>query len=137
MSTEGFDINKSRVSENAMAEFLSDEIREDLESVPGIGPEAVRILSSECEGEAPIETTYQLIGRFLALRGPGMTPVQHTNAFWFYLKLRGINRYRSGIVHAIAEKVNLMIPGTFSLEALQEDDSGSLPDYESSGEDNN
>lgn len=134
---EGFDINKSRVSQNALAEFLSDEIQENIQSVPGIGPEAARILSTACEGEPPIDTTHQLIGRFLTLRGPGMTPVQHTNAFWYYLKMRGVNRYRSGVVHAIAEKVNLMIPGTFSIEALQEDDSDSLPDYQSSNEDNN
>lgn len=131
---EGFDINKSTVSENAMAVFLSDEVQEDITSVPGVGPEAARILASECANEAPIETTHQLIGRFLTLRGPGMTPVQHTNAFWYYLKIRGVNKYRSGIVHAIAEKVNMLIPGTFSLEALQEEeeDSDSLPDYESS-----
>lgn len=129
---EGFDIQKSRVSANALAEFLSGEINEDLRSVPGIGADAVRILSSECENEAPIETTHQLIGRFLTLRGPNMTPPQHVNAFWFYLKLRGINKYRSGIVHAVAEKVNLMIPGTFSMEnILEEDESDSLPDYES------
>lgn len=130
---DGFNINKSRISANALAEFLADELCEDITSVPGVGPEAARILSSECENESAIETTFQLIGRFLTLRGPGMTPVEHTNAFWYYLKIRGVNRYRSGIVHAIAEKVNLMIPGTFSLEALQEEeDSESLSDYESS-----
>jgi hypothetical protein len=135
MSDEGFNIIKSRISQNALAEFLADEVREDITSVPGIGKDTACILSSECQNESPIETTHQLIGRFLTLRGPEMTAVQHTNAFWYYLKMRGVNRYRSGIVHAVAEKVNLMIPGTFSLEALQEDvESDSLPDYESSDE---
>jgi len=132
--SDGFDINKSKISDAQLATFLASEIDENLRTVPGIGKEAERLLALECEGEPAITTTHQLIGRFLTLRGVGMTSVQHLDAFWFYLKLRGIKSYRSGIVHAIGEKINLMIPGTFSLDTIQEDEEeyDSLPDYESS-----
>jgi hypothetical protein len=38
-----------------------------------------------------------------------------------WLGEHGIGSYRSGIVHAIAEKVDLMIPGTFVKAELMED----------------
>jgi hypothetical protein len=38
---------------------------------------------------------------------------QHCDAFWFWLKSKGITAYRSGIVMAIAEKVNTMLPGIY------------------------
>jgi len=122
---DGFDIEKSNISAAQLATFLSSEVNENLLTVPGIGPEAVRLLAVKCKEDSPIETTHQLIGRFLTLRCSGMTSAQHLNAFWFYLKLKGIKAYRSGIVGAIAEKVNIMIPHTYSLEPVQEEDSDS------------
>ena len=52
----------------------------------------------------------------------------------FWLELIGVNAYRSGICHAVAEKVNLMIPGTFDIHTLdsveEEEEDDELPDYE-------
>ena len=38
---------------------------------------------------------------------------QHCNAFCNWLKLKGIQSYRSDIVMCIAEKTNTMIPGMY------------------------
>lgn len=37
--------------------------------------------------------------------------VEHCDKFWYWLQSKGINSNRSGIVNAIAEKVNTWIPG--------------------------
>ena len=115
----GFDINKSKVSEDALSEFLDNEVSEDILTVPGIGPAAKAKLAAELEGDSPIHTTHQLIGKFLTMRAPGITVKEHCEIMWQYLKLRGVDSFRAGIVHAIAEKVNLMIPGTFSISEAQ------------------
>ena len=45
--------------------------------------------------------------------GEGVDSVEHCDKMWHYLKGKGINSYRSGIVQAIAEKVNTWLPGTY------------------------
>lgn len=37
--------------------------------------------------------------------------MEHCDKFWYWLQAKGINSNRSGIVNAIAEKVNTWIPG--------------------------
>ena len=37
--------------------------------------------------------------------------MEHCDKFWYWLQSKGINSNRSGIVNAIAEKVNTWIPG--------------------------
>ncbi len=112
--SEGFSEDKSRVSMEALARFLTDNICEDLRSVPGIGSEAVKKLKKNAEGDSSVETTYQLIGKFLSLKGKDMTSQEHMDAFWFYLQSRGISAHRSGIVFSIAQKVDLMMPGIYT-----------------------
>ena len=104
--SNGFDPEKSKVSAQSLSRFLTDKVNEDLRSVPGIGPAAAAHL-----GENGIETTYQLLGKFLTLKGKDMTPKEHMDAFWYYLQAKGIDSHRSGIVHSIAQKVELMMPG--------------------------
>jgi hypothetical protein len=50
-------------------------------SVPGIGPAAVEKLKGEVEGDSGVETTYQLIGKFLTLKSKGMTSKQVSKAY--------------------------------------------------------
>lgn len=110
MSSQGFDVNKSRISDDSLATFLASPITEDIMSVPGIG-----VANAPKLKEEHIETTFQLLGLFLTLKGIDMTSEQHCDAFWFYLQSLGINGQRSGIVHCIAEKANLLIPGIFQI----------------------
>mmetsp|Transcript_10588 Transcript_10588/g.15872 ORF Transcript_10588/g.15872 Transcript_10588/m.15872 type:complete len:127 (+) Transcript_10588:83-463(+) len=110
---EGFDPNRSQVGEDKLAAFLQAEVSEEISSVPGIGPRAKELLAKEVEGDQAITTTYQLIGKFLTLKGQGMTPAEHCNAMWHWLKLRGVSSHRAGIVLCLAEKVNLFMPGVW------------------------
>eukprot|EP00204_Picochlorum_oklahomense_P003279 CAMPEP_0118806326 /NCGR_PEP_ID=MMETSP1161-20130426/31142_1 /TAXON_ID=249345 /ORGANISM="Picochlorum oklahomensis, Strain CCMP2329" /LENGTH=81 /DNA_ID=CAMNT_0006735475 /DNA_START=58 /DNA_END=300 /DNA_ORIENTATION=+ len=78
----GFDVNRSKVSDDALAEFLSKPVEEDITTVPGIGPKAAEILAKNCENDPGIETTFQLIGKFLSLKGKGMGSKEHCDAMW-------------------------------------------------------
>jgi hypothetical protein len=110
MNAQGFDPSRSRVSYDTMAAFIASPVTDDILSVPGIGPATAEKLSND-----NIDTTYQLIGLFLTLKGKNMTQQVHCDAFWFYLQSIGVNAARSGIVHSIAEKTNIMMPGIFEL----------------------
>ena len=59
VKAEGFDVNRSQVSASALANFLAEEIREDITSVPGIGPAAAAALAADVDGEPGVKTTYQ------------------------------------------------------------------------------
>lgn len=43
----------------------------------------------------------------------------HCDSFWHWLKSKGINSYRSGIVMAVAEKVNTMIHGIYDASEFE------------------
>mmetsp|Transcript_12884 Transcript_12884/g.22915 ORF Transcript_12884/g.22915 Transcript_12884/m.22915 type:complete len:120 (-) Transcript_12884:116-475(-) len=111
---DGYDASKSRIGAAKLAEFLAAEVSEDLKSVPGIKEAGVEILATEVEGDQAITTTHQLIGKFLTLKGAGVSQQEHCDAMWYWLQSRKINSSRSGIVKSIAEKVNIMIPGIYS-----------------------
>jgi hypothetical protein len=66
---------------------------------PSAGPKGAEKL--EAQG---IETTYQLIGKYLSLKGPDVGSVMHQDLFWLWLKESGIASHRSAVVKAIAEK---------------------------------
>ena len=112
MADEGFDPNRSQVQDDALADFLASPISEDIKSIPGIGPSAAGKLAAG-EGDDKVETTHQLIGKFLHFRGPGVNCAEQCDAMWYWLQARGVSSHRAGIVLCIAEKVNTMIPGTY------------------------
>jgi len=114
-SVTKFDPAKSQASPATLAKFLVDEIDEDVTSVPGIGPAAKKLLATGSADDPAITTTYQLIGKFLMLRSEGMTSKEHCDAMFDWLCGKGIRAHRSGIVVAIAEKTNTMIPGIYEL----------------------
>ncbi|CAM9968963.1 unnamed protein product, partial [Heterosigma akashiwo] len=105
---EGYDPKRSQVSETQLAEFLRSAITGRIDEVPGVGNSAKGKLA---ESDEKIETTYQLIAKYLALKGEEVDCIEHCERFWLWLKSVGINSYRSGIVLSIAEKVNTMMPG--------------------------
>lgn len=65
--SDGYDPQKSRVAEDALADFLRAPLTGDLTEVPGIGPAAVTKLADGEEGDR-VENTFQLIGKFLMLK---------------------------------------------------------------------
>ncbi|KAJ0408709.1 hypothetical protein P43SY_001933 [Pythium insidiosum] len=123
--SEGYDPQKSRVGEDTLADFLRAPLTGDLTEVPGIGKAAVGKLAAGEDGDR-VENTFQLIGKFLMLKQStdknedGLIDcTEHCDAFWYWLKSKGIQAYRSGIVMAIAEKVNTMLPGIYDAAEFQ------------------
>jgi hypothetical protein len=102
----GFNANGSRICEDTLAEFLSSPVTDDILGVPGVGPAtAVKLAAHN------IKTPRQLIGAFLMVCGPDMNDKMCADAFWFYLAEIGVpGGTRSTIVHAIAEKHNILLP---------------------------
>jgi len=113
---EGYHPNRSQVGGNKLMEFLRAEVTENILEVPGIGRVSKIALES-----AGVYTTYQLIGKYLSLKGPGVSPIEHADRFWFWLKSVGTaNGTRGGVVRCIAEKVNILLPNTYCSEAYEE-----------------
>ncbi|CAM9808718.1 unnamed protein product [Pylaiella littoralis] len=121
MAETGYDPKRSKVSEDKLAEFIRSAVTGDITEVPGIATRGAEILA-EGEGDERVTNTYQLIGKFLALRGPDkgddheVDSVEHCDKFWYWLQAKGINSNRSGIVNAIAEKVNTWVPGIYDAD---------------------
>ena len=109
-----------------MAEFQRGKLTGDLSEIPGIGPAAIRKLADTEDDDEKITNTFQLIGKFLMLRGPDdeenkVTTREHMEKFWYYLQEKGISSHRSGIVRCIAEKVNSMMPGIYDASEYADD----------------
>lgn len=102
---KGYDANKSQVSTDSLAEFVEKELEQDINSVPGIGQATGDKLIAE-----GIDTTYQLLGQFLSLKGSNMTSQEHCDKMWYWLKEIGVNTYRSGIIQCLSEKCEIMMP---------------------------
>lgn len=111
--------NSSAVKDDTFAEFIRAPITGDLIDVPGIGPGAVNKLK---EGEEPVTTTYQLVGKYLSFKGEGIDVKEHCDRFWSWLQAKGINSFRAAIVMAIAQKCDIMFPGTFDPSIWEEEE---------------
>jgi|EP00550_Attheya_septentrionalis_P001741 hypothetical protein len=122
----GYDPRRSRVSEDTFQNFVRGNITGVITEVPGIGPKAAEKLAASDDTDDRITNTYQLIGKFLMLKGPDddenkVASMQHMEKFWYYLKERGIASHRSAIVKAIAEKMNMFIPGIYERDCYGDD----------------
>lgn len=114
-SSSSFDPAKSRVSENALADFIRSPLTGDLQEIPGIGAASVRALQ-----KCGIQSSFALIGKYLMLKDTvEVTPIEHAERF--YLWLGNVKDYpsgfRAGTVHAICEKCNIMMPGIYDATA--------------------
>ena len=94
----GFDIARSQVTADKLAEWLQEEISDDISQVPGIGPAAVKNLAKEQDGDPGVTTTWQLIGKFLMMKGAGFEKQTHCDAMWHWLDSKGVSSHRAGIV---------------------------------------
>lgn len=110
---EGYDPAHSTTTPEALQQWLNTPIQEDITIVPGIGPASKAQLAVATDKEEGVFTTYELLGKFLTLKGPGVSPVEHCDRFWFWLKSKGISSHRSAIVQAVAERIDFMMPGVY------------------------
>jgi hypothetical protein len=87
---EGYNPKKSRVSDDTLADFYRSPFTGDITEVPGIGPAAAKALATG-EADDKITNSFQLVGKFLALKGPDsdghkVESVEHMEKFWYFLQ---------------------------------------------------
>lgn len=111
--------------------WKSTPVTGNLLEVPGIGPAAVKALAATDDPNDLVTNTYQLFGKYLMLKGPGdVSCVEHNERMWSWLKNRGINACRSGIVRCIAERAATFFPELYDANAYEDSDE------ENDGDDN-
>lgn len=87
-----------------------------IEQVPGIGEASAKALRA-----AGVSTTFGLIGKYLSLKEEGVGPIEHADRFYFWLKSIGTaSGFRAGVVHSIAEKMNITFVGIYDADAYGE-----------------
>jgi len=114
----GYNYNKTTVHEDKLNEWLGAPISGDLQDVAGIGPKNEQLLASG-EGDNQIETSHQLIGKYLSLKAKNVDSKTHCDAFYFWLKAKGVNAGRNNIVLAIAERCECFFPGIYEGDIYQ------------------
>jgi hypothetical protein len=120
MTTKGFDPNRTRVTDDTQAEWLRTIITGDLREVPGVGNTTIMKLA-ECSDN--ITTTYQLLGKFLLLKGQGIGTIEHADRFYYWLELIGTSAgHRSSVVRSVAEKLQLQFPDIYDEEIYSKDE---------------
>lgn len=108
-----FNPNTTRTNPGTLAAYIRAPIVDSLQSVPGIGPATDTALSG-----VGIQTTYQLFGLFLSLRGEDVSSVELCERFYQWLKNKaGLKVSRGEITQAVAEKLNMMFPGCYNPDA--------------------
>ena len=111
--SDSYHPDNSRVSPDKLSDFIRDQLDPDLNSVPGIGPAAINILSDE-----GITTTYQLVGKFLSFKDKDIGAIEHVERFYQWLCALKISAgHRAGTVHCLAEKLNIWYPGLYDASA--------------------
>jgi DNA polymerase/3'-5' exonuclease PolX len=107
-----------------MEDWRLVQISGDLIEVPGIGPKTIEKLADADDPTERITNTFQLIGKYMMLKGPGeVGPNEVNQKFWFWLKAKGVAAHRSAICLAINTKVSTHFQGFTDVTAqLEEED---------------
>lgn len=92
---------------------VADGCRTCALQVPGVGPATIACLKA-----IGITTTFQLLGQYLILKDAGVDPLEHAERFYQWLKaLNTPAGFRAGIVHSVAEKLNVSFPRIYDSSA--------------------
>jgi hypothetical protein len=120
-SEEGFDPERSCLNTDTVAAFVDAPVQADITSVPGIGPASAALLAAGDEVGERVQTTLQLLGKFLSFFAEGVDAQEACDAMWYWLQNKGVaGGHRAGIVLCLAEKLNRMIPGVCDLQDIDE-----------------
>ena len=115
---------KPRVGPGPLGDFIRSPITGRLEEVPGVGLLTIKIFN-----ENGIFTTFQLIGKYLSFKASDVEPIEHADRFYNWLTSLNTPRgHRAGIVHSIAEKMNVSFPGIYDSTAYGPDFFGQCED---------
>lgn len=112
----GYAPSKSTLTDETLVKFLKNDLGEDLESIPGIGPKAKDILIKN-----GVENSYQLIGQFLTFKKPHENCVTHCNHLFNYLSAMKIPVNKHTIVKSIAEKCSISFPELYNESEFMEE----------------
>ena len=101
--------NNSQLSQDKLAEYIRAPVGLRIDSgVEGMGLGPVTLAKLEAES---VTTGYQLHAKFLSFKDADTSPQEHVQRFYDWIVLvvpSQAARYRSGIVHAVAMKADLM-----------------------------
>ena len=86
-----------------------------LADIPGLEEEGLRLC---IERNTSIRSVVQLLGQFLLLREPGMTDLEHCNAFWRWLRSLGVCTHTSRITSHIALQASAALPGVVGVPEM-------------------
>eukprot|EP01138_Halocafeteria_seosinensis_P008264 gb/GECG01008445.1/.p1 GENE.gb/GECG01008445.1/~~gb/GECG01008445.1/.p1 ORF type:complete len:116 (+),score=15.42 gb/GECG01008445.1/:1-348(+) len=113
--TSVFKASASNVNDDTLANFVRSDLKDDLESVPGIGPSNKKKLEA-----IGVYSPKQLIGEYLRLANPSHSIQEHCDAFYQWFKDEAdITNGRATIIRALGQKVSTMIPGIYDDEEVQ------------------
>lgn len=98
-----YDASASRLTDAALTLWMETEITGQLTEVPGVGEKTAGKLN-----DVGIHTTFQLFGKYLSLRGPGVDQQEHLNLFMNFLEGAGCAKsYLASQVQAVSERMNI------------------------------
>jgi len=112
----------STTSRGQLQEFIRAPLTGKLDEIPGIGPANIAHFHTVQEearghgGEDVLDSSFQVIGKYMMLRKYGISNIENAQQFYIWLKLKGITSHANNIVEAVAEKVNVFLPGSYSPE---------------------
>eukprot|EP01041_Mallomonas_annulata_P001630 gene1630-3161_t len=113
---ESYDPGNSTTTREGFEAWMASPITGDILEVPGIDGRNKELLSFPGEKEDGVGSTFELFGKFLLFKTPGISTAEHCNRFWFWLKSKGVVSHRSAIVQACAERLETMMPGIYDRE---------------------
>ena len=109
-----FHPSKVGVSDTTLCKFIASLLDDDLESVPGIGA-----VNAELLVKAEVNTTCQLVAKYLSFKGKNVDAIQMADMFYYWLQMNGVNSFRSTIVAVVGEKANTWVPGVFQMDGYE------------------
>lgn len=103
--------HNSNINRETLDSFVSATLSGNLSEIPGVGPNAERILNAN-----DIDTSYQLLGKYMSFKGEGVDIVDHHDQFHEWLVEIGIPSgfWSTCIVKAVACKMDDRFPGLYS-----------------------
>lgn len=116
--SKGYNSNNLLTNSDQLDFFLESPITGNLLDVPGLGISDKKKLRYY----GGIQTTYQLIGKFLSFKKEDIEYEKLCSSFYNYLANAGVNEnYRSAIVQAIAEKTRISFPDIYEEDCSDEE----------------